>query len=228
MPDSKPRSSGNEIDLRIEVTITPSCTRNLTISIDKNETISKLSSCIRSEINKNCILQYCGNLGSIGSIDIKTIDECNLYNGNTVFVRVLEVRNNSNTQGVSFPIQNSADVRENLVGITLSIVKFFYPLSVLSKQEDRDFVEKLFAILPPVLELDQLVQLIIEFALMLRNWCIETQGRAISARMFSHRSIVLFIFSTIWNRRSTRRFSLIPHLFVMRFRRFAWEKRRKL
>lgn len=169
MPDSKPRSSGNEIDLRIEVTITPSCTRNLTISIDKNETISKLSSCIRSEINKNCILQYCGNLGSIGSIDIKTIDECNLYNGNTVFVRVLEVRNNSNTQGVSFPIQNSADVRENLVGITLSIVKFFYPLSVLSKQEDRDFVEILFAILPPVLELDQLVQLIIEFALMIPN-----------------------------------------------------------
>ena len=159
--------SGNEINLRIEVTITPSCTRNLTISIDKNETISKLSSCIRSEINKNCILQYCGNLGLISSIDIKTIDECNLYNGNTVFVRVLEVRNNSNTQGVSFPIDNSADVRENLVGITLSIVKFFYPLSVLSKQEDRDFAEKLFAILPPVLELDQLVQLIIEFVMMI-------------------------------------------------------------
>ena len=147
------------------MTITPSCTKSLTISIDKYETIGKLSSCIRSEINKNCILQYCGNLGLINAIDVKTIDECNLYNGNTVFVRVLELRRSNNTQGISFPIDNSVSVKENLTGITLSIVKFFFPLDVLSKPQDHDFVENLFAMLPPILELDELARLIIESAL---------------------------------------------------------------
>lgn len=166
MSGAKPLSSSNEINLRCEVTITPSCTKSLTVSIDRTEMMSKLSNCIRSEINKNCILQYCGDLGSINSIDAKTIDECNLYNGNTVFVRVLEVRSNHHMLGISFPIEDNVSVQHDLTGISLSLVKFFYPLKLLSKQEDRDFADKLFAILPSVPELDQLVYSIIRFVLI--------------------------------------------------------------
>ena len=96
-------------------------------------------------------------------IDTQTVRQCNLYDGNTVFVRVLHNNNKKELNGVSYPIEKDSLVEETLNDITLSLMEFFFPMqSSLSLYSKKNSFDELASILFPIKELDTLIRLVLE------------------------------------------------------------------